>query len=115
LVDVEPQALVLVGGVAPDGSALVEVLAPKRKAGSYRQIGRSTGVAFATENVPAKYAEWMKREVRFSNTPRPMAAISRAPPGVTLTPGRREFDAECPAVRQLRPPAGPAAPGRWSA
>jgi serine phosphatase RsbU (regulator of sigma subunit)/catechol 2,3-dioxygenase-like lactoylglutathione lyase family enzyme len=54
----------------PDGSALLALIAPKPASREEKLIGRPTGVVFATDDVPAKYAEWMKRGVRFSYTPR---------------------------------------------
>jgi serine phosphatase RsbU (regulator of sigma subunit)/catechol 2,3-dioxygenase-like lactoylglutathione lyase family enzyme len=54
----------------PDGSALLALIAPKPASWEEKLIGRATGVVFATDDVPAKYAEWMKRGVRFSYTPR---------------------------------------------
>jgi serine phosphatase RsbU (regulator of sigma subunit)/catechol 2,3-dioxygenase-like lactoylglutathione lyase family enzyme len=54
----------------PDGSALLSLVAPKPESRDYKLIGRPTGIVFATEDVPAKYAEWMKRGVRFHYAPR---------------------------------------------
>jgi catechol 2,3-dioxygenase-like lactoylglutathione lyase family enzyme len=39
----------------PDGSALLALVAPKPDSPEYKLIGRSTGVVFVTEDVPAKY------------------------------------------------------------
>ena len=54
----------------PDGSALLALVAPKTESPEYKLIGRATGVVFVTEDVPAKYSEWRKRDVRFQYTPR---------------------------------------------
>jgi serine phosphatase RsbU (regulator of sigma subunit)/catechol 2,3-dioxygenase-like lactoylglutathione lyase family enzyme len=54
----------------PDGSALLALIAPKPESRDHKLIGRPTGVVFATEDVPAKYAEWMKRGVHFHYAPR---------------------------------------------
>jgi len=54
----------------PDGSALLALIAPKPDTRAYALIGRPTGIAFVTEDVIAKYAEWRKRGVQFSYSPR---------------------------------------------
>src|SRR5215471_21713300 len=54
----------------PDGSALLALVAPRAESREYQLIGRPTGVVFVTEDVPAKYAEWRKRGVRFQYVPR---------------------------------------------
>ena len=54
----------------PDGSALLSLVAPKPESPEFKLIGRPTGVVFVTEDVPAKYSEWRKRDVRFQYTPR---------------------------------------------
>jgi serine phosphatase RsbU (regulator of sigma subunit)/catechol 2,3-dioxygenase-like lactoylglutathione lyase family enzyme len=54
----------------PDGSALLTLIAPKPESHEYKLIGRPTGIVFVTEDVPAKYAEWRRRGVRFQYAPR---------------------------------------------
>lgn len=54
----------------PDGSALLSLIAPKPESREYPLIGRATGIVFVTDDVPAKYAEWRRRGVRFLYTPR---------------------------------------------
>ena len=54
----------------PDGTAILALVAPRRDTAQYKMIGRSTQVVFITEDVSAKFLEWSKRGVRFSNTPR---------------------------------------------
>ena len=54
----------------PDGTAVLALIAPDPQSEEYKLIGRPTGVAFVTEDVAAKYAEWRKRGVRFRHTPR---------------------------------------------
>jgi catechol 2,3-dioxygenase-like lactoylglutathione lyase family enzyme len=54
----------------PDGTAVLTLIAPDPESEEYKLIGRPTGVAFVTEDVAAKYAEWRKRGVRFRHTPR---------------------------------------------
>src|SRR5260370_10842324 len=55
---------------APDGTAVLTLVAPKPGSKEYELIGRSTGVVFVTENVAEKYGEWRKRGVRFQYAPR---------------------------------------------
>jgi serine phosphatase RsbU (regulator of sigma subunit) len=54
----------------PDGTAILALVAPKRESRDYKLIGRSTQVAFVTDNVLAKYREWSSRGVRFRRLPR---------------------------------------------
>ncbi len=54
----------------PDGTAVLNLIAPEPESEEYKLIGRPTQVAFVTEDVAAKYSEWRKRGVRFHHTPR---------------------------------------------
>ncbi|HTS12579.1 MAG TPA: SpoIIE family protein phosphatase [Candidatus Limnocylindrales bacterium] len=54
----------------PDGTAILSLVAPKPDTPEYKLIGRSTHVSFITEDVPAKFQEWIKRGVRFQTPPR---------------------------------------------
>ena len=54
----------------PDGSAILTLIAPKPKSEQYKLIGRTMYVAFVTDDIIAKFNQWRKRGVRFSNTPR---------------------------------------------
>ncbi|MGD0696104.1 MAG: SpoIIE family protein phosphatase [Terriglobia bacterium] len=54
----------------PDGTALISLIAPKAESKEFKLIGRSTGVVFVTEDVPAKFREWRQRGVRFRHVPR---------------------------------------------
>jgi phosphoserine phosphatase RsbU/P len=54
----------------PDGEAILVLVAPKPDTQEYKLIGRATQVTFVTQNVTAKFREWTKRGVRFSQTPR---------------------------------------------
>jgi serine phosphatase RsbU (regulator of sigma subunit)/catechol 2,3-dioxygenase-like lactoylglutathione lyase family enzyme len=54
----------------PDGSALLTLIAPAPDSREYKLIGRPTGIVFVTEDVVAKYEEWLRRGVRFTFTPR---------------------------------------------
>ncbi|MGH9433358.1 MAG: VOC family protein, partial [Terriglobia bacterium] len=53
----------------PDGTALLALVAPKPDSEEYKLIGRSSYVAFLTEDVPAKFEEWRQRGVRFHHPP----------------------------------------------
>lgn len=54
----------------PDGSAVLNLVAPHPDSPDYKLIGRPTRVVFVTEDVIAKYREWSERGVRFRHTPR---------------------------------------------
>jgi phosphoserine phosphatase RsbU/P len=54
----------------PDGSANLTLVAPERDSEQHKLIGRSTQVAFVTEDVLAKFREWSARGVRFTVNPR---------------------------------------------
>jgi len=53
----------------PDGTALLVLVAPKPGSEEYRLIGRSTQIAFLTENVQRKYEEWCGKGVAFPQPP----------------------------------------------
>jgi serine phosphatase RsbU (regulator of sigma subunit)/predicted enzyme related to lactoylglutathione lyase len=53
----------------PDGTAMLELVAPKPESEEYKLIGRSTQIAFLTEDILAKFEEWRKRGVRFHHLP----------------------------------------------
>jgi serine phosphatase RsbU (regulator of sigma subunit)/predicted enzyme related to lactoylglutathione lyase len=53
----------------PDGHTLLALVAPKRKSGEYKLIGRSHHRVLVTEDVMAKFEEWQKRGVRFHHPP----------------------------------------------
>jgi len=59
-----------VGVAPPDGSAVLNLIAPTPESEEFKLIGRPTQIVFVTEDVAAKYAEWIKRGVRFRHTPR---------------------------------------------
>ena len=54
----------------PDGTAVLNLIAPAPDSGQYKLIGRTTGVVLVTEDVAAKYHEWRQRGVLFYHTPR---------------------------------------------
>jgi phosphoserine phosphatase RsbU/P len=54
----------------PDGTAVLTLIEAKPESPQARLVGRATQVVFVTEDVPATYAEWRRRGVRFRGTPR---------------------------------------------
>jgi serine phosphatase RsbU (regulator of sigma subunit) len=54
----------------PDGTAVLNLIAPEPESEECKLIGRPTQVVFVTEDVAVKYSEWRKRGVRFHHTPR---------------------------------------------
>src|SRR5258708_5612966 len=59
-----------VGVAPPDGTAVLNLIAPDAESEEFKLIGRPTQVVFVTEDVAAKYSEWRKRGVHFRHTPR---------------------------------------------
>jgi len=53
----------------PDGTAMLELVAPKPESEEYKLIGQSTQIVFLTEDILAKFEEWRKRGVRFHHLP----------------------------------------------
>ena len=54
----------------PDGAANLALVAPEPDSEESKLIGQSRHVSFITEDVVAKYREWLKRGVRFQIVPR---------------------------------------------
>jgi serine phosphatase RsbU (regulator of sigma subunit)/catechol 2,3-dioxygenase-like lactoylglutathione lyase family enzyme len=54
----------------PDGTANLTLVAPEPASPQHKLIGRRTQVTFVTEDVAAKFREWLARGVRFEFTPR---------------------------------------------
>src|SRR6476620_7724046 len=54
----------------PDGSAVLTLIQAKPESPQARLVGRATQVVFVTEDLPATYAEWRRRGVRFRSAPR---------------------------------------------
>lgn len=59
-----------VGVAPPDGTAVLNLIAPEAESEEFKLIGRPTQIILVTEDVAAKYSEWRKRGVRFRHTPR---------------------------------------------
>jgi serine phosphatase RsbU (regulator of sigma subunit)/catechol 2,3-dioxygenase-like lactoylglutathione lyase family enzyme len=53
----------------PDGTAMLALVAPNPESEEYKLIGRPTQIAFLTEDILAKFEEWLKRGVRFHHPP----------------------------------------------
>ncbi|HEX4750448.1 MAG TPA: SpoIIE family protein phosphatase [Bryobacteraceae bacterium] len=53
----------------PDGTASLALISPEPGSEEFKLIGRSTQIAFLTEDVCAKFEEWRKRGVRFHDVP----------------------------------------------
>lgn len=54
----------------PDGTARIALVAPEPGSEENKLVGRSTQIAFLTEDVCAKFEEWRERGVRFHSPPR---------------------------------------------
>jgi serine phosphatase RsbU (regulator of sigma subunit) len=54
----------------PDGTAVLALIQPEPGSPQYELIGRSTHVMLVTDDVPARYREWVRRGVRFRGTPK---------------------------------------------
>ena len=53
----------------PDGTTMLALVAPKPESDEYNLIGRSTSVAFLTDDIVAKFEEWRSGGVRFRVPP----------------------------------------------
>ena len=80
----------LIGIAPPDGSAVLTLIAPAPDSEEFKLIGRPTNIVFVTEDVPAKYAEWVKRGVRFRHTPRLRRIKYRQQAGARLANAQRQ-------------------------
>src|SRR5215469_11823482 len=59
-----------IGVAPPDGTAVLNLIAPDAASDEFKLIGRPTQVVFVTEDVAAKYGEWKRRGVHFGHSPR---------------------------------------------
>lgn len=86
-----------VGVAPPDGTAVLNLIAPEAESEEFNLIGRPTQVVFVTEDVAAKYSEWIKRGVRFRHTPRLRRIKYRQQAAARLADGLgRPFDEQAP-------------------
>lgn len=81
----------------PDGTTILNLIAPKSNTAEYKLIGRSTQVVLVTSDVAAKFQEWSKNGVRFVGTPR-LRRIKYTPSAATTAaqPYRRLLGEEAP-------------------
>lgn len=86
-----------VGVAPPDGTAVLNLIAPEAESEEFNLIGRPTQVVFVTEDVAAKYSEWIKRGVRFRHTPRLRRIKYRQQAAARLADGLGQpFDEQAP-------------------
>src|SRR6266576_2641331 len=64
----------------PDGTAVLNLVAPEPDSDENKLIGQPTSVVFVTEDVPATYNAWRKRGVRFRHVPRLRRVKFEQPP-----------------------------------
>lgn len=53
----------------PDGSTVLALVSPRRNSEDFKLIGRSRHAVLVTEDVMAKYQQWLERGVRFHHPP----------------------------------------------
>jgi serine phosphatase RsbU (regulator of sigma subunit)/predicted enzyme related to lactoylglutathione lyase len=53
----------------PYGGPALAMVVPEKSSKEYNLIGQTTRVVFVTDDVPAKYAEWCQRGIRFHHPP----------------------------------------------
>jgi len=54
----------------PDGTAMLALVTPKPDAEDYQHVGQARQIVFLTEDVGAKYREWLERGVAFLHPPK---------------------------------------------
>lgn len=54
----------------PDGTAMLALVTPKPDAEDYKHVGQARQIVFLTEDVGAKYHEWLERGVTFLHPPK---------------------------------------------
>ena len=54
----------------PDGTAMLALVTPKPDAEDYKHVGQARQIVFLTEDVGAKYHEWLERGVAFLHPPK---------------------------------------------
>ena len=87
-----------VGVAPPDGTAVLNLIAPDSDSEEFNLIGRPTQIVFVTEDVAAKYSEWRKRGVRFRHTPRLRRIKYRQQAAARLADGLPQIPGEQPPV-----------------
>jgi catechol 2,3-dioxygenase-like lactoylglutathione lyase family enzyme len=54
----------------PDGTAKLALITPEPHSADYRHIGQASQIVFLTEDIQAKYAQWLERGVAFRHPPK---------------------------------------------
>jgi serine phosphatase RsbU (regulator of sigma subunit) len=65
----------------PDGTAVLRLIEASPKSPRGRLVGRATQVVLVTDDLPATYAEWRRRGVRFCSAPRLRRVVYDQPGG----------------------------------
>ncbi len=63
----------------PDGTAVLRLIQANANSPHARLVGRATQVVFVTDDLPATYAEWRRRGVRFRTAPRLRRVVYEQP------------------------------------
>ena len=86
----------------PDGTALLVLVAPEPGSEEYRLIGRSTQIAFLTENVQRKYEEWRQKGVTFPKPPQTQDGAVKAAEFLDLDGNSFFLVEDAVAVREIQ-------------
>jgi serine phosphatase RsbU (regulator of sigma subunit)/catechol 2,3-dioxygenase-like lactoylglutathione lyase family enzyme len=54
----------------PDGTAILNLIAPPAGSPEHKLIGRATQVVLVTADVPGRFQEWLRKGVKFASAPR---------------------------------------------
>lgn len=87
----------LVAVSPPDGTAVLALIQPEPGSPQYQLIGRSTHVMLVTDDVPARYREWVRRGVRFRSTPRLRRVVYHQAGSARLQSDDASHGSEAPA------------------
>jgi phosphoserine phosphatase RsbU/P len=78
----------------PDGTAVLTLIRANPGSPQLRFVGRATHVVFVTEDLPATYAEWRRRGVRFRSAPRLRRVVYEATTAEADGPSRHSTTAQ---------------------
>jgi serine phosphatase RsbU (regulator of sigma subunit) len=73
----------------PDGTAILNLVAPPAGSPEHKLIGRATQVVLVTSDVPGRFQEWLRKGVKFASAPR-LRRI-KYDPGYTPVPEARRL------------------------
>jgi len=73
----------------PDGTAILNLIAPPAGSAEHKLIGRATQVVLVTSDVPGRFQEWSRKGVKFASAPR-LRRI-KYDPGYTPVPEARRL------------------------